>query len=306
MILYAPAKVNLHLIILGKRPDGYHNINTIFERVALFDKIVLRSLPGQKIHTRGCRGNKTKISSDNPLVPTGKTSLIHRTISSLKSYAKVSRGIEVKIYKKIPIAAGLGGGSSDAASVLLGLNKMWNLGLKFPALCKIGKDLGADIPFFLSEKRYAVAKARGDEIKPLKWRAKFWHLLVFPPVRLLAKDVYAAYAKTSKKDRMWLTKDACLNKIVAPSTSLAAYCGIKRFLKNDLESVVLKKEPIVRALKNALKAIGLKNSLVSGSGPSVFTLFENRKEAEGAKETLLERFPFAKNKGWKIFVVSTV
>jgi len=148
MILYAPAKINLHLSVFDKRPDGYHNIETVFERINILDKIIISSLPT----------NETKILSDHPELPLNRSGLIHRTVDALRDRTGVEKGVEIKILKNIPIAAGLGGGSSNAASVLMGLNKFWKLKFKKNELSDIGKRLGADIPFFLEESSFALAK----------------------------------------------------------------------------------------------------------------------------------------------------
>ena len=274
MIVYAPAKVNLCLRVLDKRPDGYHNIETIFERIALSDKIVLRSLKNDKI----------KLFCNHPDVPLDKDSLIYRTIDLFRKRKQVTGGIEVKIFKRIPIASGLGGGSSDAASILMGLNKLWKPFLSLPALLKFGKKLGADVPFFLKNCSFAAARGRGDEIMPLGWKIRFWHLLISPPVKLLSKDIYDKIDKTE-----------------------TATCKLPdSYFTNDLERVVLEKAPLVVKFKKALKNIGLTHSLVSGSGPSIFSLFARRKEAIGAKELLVKRFPLAGEKGCQIFIVPTL
>lgn len=293
MILWAPAKVNLYLKVLGKRKDGYHNIETLFERIALFDKIVLRSLKNGRI----------KISSDHADVPTGKKGLIYRTISLLKKDLKISKGVEVRIFKGIPVAAGLGGGSSDVASILLALNKLWKLSLGLGHLAEFGKKLGSDIPFFLNRGSFALAKGRGDEVTPLKAKEKFWHLIIYPPFKLLSKDVYRLCGKSFYSG---LTKRSHLNKILSPRRERLKLAYIKSFIVNDLERLVIKKKPIIGKIKRALEDIGVTNSLVSGSGPSVFSLFDKRKEAASAKEALVGRFPFVRDKGWQIFIVPTL
>lgn len=295
MILYAPAKINLYLEVLNKRPDGYHNIETVFERIALYDKIVLR------------KSDKIKVLCNNPNVPTGKNGLIYRTISLFKERAGVSKGVEVEIFKKIPVASGLGGGSSDAASLLVGLDKFWSLSLAPACLLEIGKSLGADIAFFLNKTSFASAGERGDRIIPFEWKeAKFWHLLISPPVKTLSKDIYRMYSsEVRKKPFSELTKGVRINKILSPGLMPTKPKKMKSVIRNDLERVVLKKEPIVERLKAALGHIGLTHSMVSGSGPSVFSLFEKRKEAMRAKGLLLKRFPFVKGKGWWIFIVPT-
>ena len=293
MVIYAPAKVNLYLKVLGRRPDGYHNIETIFERIALFDKIDLRSLPDGRI----------KIFSDHTEVPVGKKSLAYRTVDLLKRRFGVRNGVEVRISKRIPVASGLAGGSSDAACILTGLNRLWRLRLKEPELAEFGKGLGADIPFFIGKSSFAAARGKGDEITPLHWKVKLWHLLVSFPVRLLSKNIYGAYSQNIASG---LTKPSRITKILCPKPAKAKFADIKKFIGNDLERVVIEKKPVVGRLKNALKEIGLARSLVTGSGPSVFTLFEKRKEVASAKELLVKRFPIIRKEGWQIFIVPTL
>ncbi|OGW74784.1 MAG: 4-(cytidine 5'-diphospho)-2-C-methyl-D-erythritol kinase [Omnitrophica bacterium RBG_13_46_9] len=321
MILYAPAKVNLYLRILGKRSDGYHDIETIFERIALFDKIVLSSLKGSGPGERGI-----KIFSDHPDVPVDKDGLVYKTVDMLKRRFNISKGIEVRIFKRIPVASGLGGGSSDAAAILTGLNKLWKLSLSSAELIEFGKTLGADIPFFLSGSSFALAEGRGDKIVPLDWKMRWWHLLVYVPIRLFSKDIYEMYSKNVASD---LTREPQITKILPldaaaksdrdkgslarpgkaerlfPNPAKVTFGNVTNFIKNDLEEVVLKKEPIVAKLKKTLEKIGLAHSLVSGSGPSIFILFEKRKEAMAGKELLIRRFPVVKREGWEIFMVPT-
>ncbi|MBN1353855.1 MAG: 4-(cytidine 5'-diphospho)-2-C-methyl-D-erythritol kinase [Candidatus Omnitrophica bacterium] len=313
MRLYAPAKVNLCLRVLKKRPDGYHNIETIFERIALFDSIYLRSLPA----SLGVSG-RIKVFCNNPDVPTGKDSLIYRTAALIRDRARISEGAEIRIFKKIPIAAGLGGGSSDAASVLKGLNKMWKASLGNKELISIGSTLGSDIPFFLSGKTFALGSGRGDIVKPLGWKSKFWHIIIYCGAKLLSGDVYGSYSRKLSPGagevpvsdyprglRKWNLhgKITSLKKCVKVTRRLrdSVY-----FAGNDLENIVLKKIPVLSMLKNAMGNTGLGYSLVSGSGPSVFALFTNRKEAVEARKALVKRFPVIKKKGWQIFVVSTL
>ena len=289
MILLAPAKINLHLRVIGKRKDGYHNIETLFEKIALFDKIKIRP------------SNKLTIHTDSPSVPTGKKSLLYRTAESFREKFKVSAGAEVHVFKRIPIAAGLGGGSSDAAGLLKGLAKM-HLGSFDPGeLLDIGAKLGADIPFFLSNASFAIARGKGDKITPLKLKNRFWHLIVRPPKKLLSGDIYTAY----KKSYSGLTKRPSLIKILSPATKALGNNIMGRLLWNDLERAIIKRSPLVGRLKESIKGLKMPHTLISGSGPALFSLFNERKEALKARQTLFNSLPFVKNKGWQIFVVST-
>jgi len=285
MILRAPAKINLYLRVFGKRRDGYHDIETIFERIALFDRIVLNSL----------KNGRVSIFCDNPAVPTGKKSLIRRTIDCLKTEGNGEKGVEIKIFKKIPIAAGLGGGSSDAASILKGLKKLWRLPVSRERLTELGKGLGSDIPFFLKDCSFASGGGRGDEIKKLARKNRFWHLIVCPPVRLLSGDIY----------KKWDSQKALINS-TKRHFRLSGVSSEFPYFFNDLEKSVFKKAPVVNKLKKIFAGIGTGYSLVSGSGPSIFSLFENRKEAIQAKRALIRRFPAVKSNGWQIFTVSTL
>jgi 4-diphosphocytidyl-2-C-methyl-D-erythritol kinase len=175
----------------------------------------------------------------------------------------------------------------------MGLNRMWKLSLGMKRLMELGKKLGADIPFFLKRTSFAVATKRGDEITPLAWRKmKFWHLVVYAPVKIFSRDIYGMYSGKGPSDSAEIGRMTPKN--------------IGKVMHNDLERLVLKKEPIVDRVKSALRDIGIKRSLVSGSGPSVFSVFGKRKEAAKAKEALIRHFPFIKDKGWQIFVVPTL
>jgi len=292
LTLYAPAKINLYLRVLGRRPDGYHDIETIFERVSLCDRIILRSL----------KDNRTIITSDHPDVPTDRKSLISRTAEAVKSACGISRGAEIRIFKKIPVAAGLGGGSSDAASVMLGLVRLWRLSLKPDTLMRIAGNLGSDIPFFVSRARFALGQGRGERIRPLSWKIRLWHIIVTKPVKVLSGDIYKM---TGKGDSSDLTMKGVINKILSPRRK-PEFGDIAGMLANDLEKAVFSKEPGVNKLSKALEGAGVANSLVSGSGPSVFGLFKKRKEALEARELLIRRFPRVRGRGWRIFIVSTL
>jgi len=299
MILLAPAKVNLYLRVIRKRPDGYHDIETLFEKIALFDRITLR--PSKKI----------KVSSKTRSVPTGKKSLLYRTAALFLDRFNISKGVEIEIEKRIPVAAGFGGGSSDAAGVLKGLSRMWPGNFKRNKLMKIASSLGADIPFFLSGSSFAYASGIGEKVRPLEVRDKFWHLIISPPKRLLSGDVYARHDRRMGSP---LTKRPSLNTILspavlrrgAPSSGALGYNIMERLLFNDLERAVADISPLVARIKDFINGLGLSLTLVSGSGPGIFSLFKKRKEALFAQKALTEGLPFVRKKGWRTFVVSTL
>ena len=180
LTVHSPAKLNLVLDVLGKRPDGFHELRTIFERISLADQITLTRNKSGKIHIR-CA---------HPHVPKGPGNLVFKAAEMLSRDFSVSEGLDIDIIKNIPVAAGLAGGSSNAAAVLSGLNRLWQLGLKMPELAGYASRLGSDVAFFLYDTSYGLGTGRGELIKPLDIRTKLWHVLVTPRVKIYTKDVF--------------------------------------------------------------------------------------------------------------------
>jgi len=164
LILRSPAKLNLFLKVLNKRSDGYHNIVTLFERINLCDEISIKLIKEDSIN----------IKCNNPHVPLGKKNIVNKVEATLKEDFSIKTGVDIKISKNIPVAAGLGGGSSNAASVLLGLNKLWNLKLDQKRLMSYARSVGSDVGFFVSNSSWALGEDRGDNIKNLRLKAKLW------------------------------------------------------------------------------------------------------------------------------------
>jgi 4-diphosphocytidyl-2C-methyl-D-erythritol kinase len=177
--LLSPAKVNLFLDVISKRPDGFHNIFTVFERIDLFDRIVMDVIKDEII-----------IETDNKDIPRGKDNLAFKAAELFLKKFRVKKGLHIRINKNIPVAAGLGGGSSDAATVLLGANRLFGLRLKKSELIPLAKKIGSDVAFFLEETSFAIGEGRGDIITPLKINKRFWHILIYPNIKVYTKDIY--------------------------------------------------------------------------------------------------------------------
>ena len=289
----APAKLNLYLKVLRKRADGYHDIETLFERIDIFDKIIVSSAK-----------DGINIKCDNPSVPTEKGSLCYRAAELMKEKfsargGKAASGVAIEIEKHIPVAAGLGGGSSDAASILKAINNLWSLKLRREELMEMAGFLGADVSFFLADTSFAIGTDRGNRIKPINYAESFWHTVISPNIMLLSGEVYKLYSEVHPLN---LTSTGSIDKILSPTLNISNISRLKALLHNDLESIVLSREPLIKAIKNTLAGDG-ENSLVSGSGPSVFCLYETRKEALRAKENCLGRFP--DSKGWRAYITKT-
>ncbi|MBN1621706.1 MAG: 4-(cytidine 5'-diphospho)-2-C-methyl-D-erythritol kinase [Endomicrobiales bacterium] len=279
MQILAPAKINLFLEVVSKRNDGYHNLETIFQTVSLYDKIKI--LPQKNALSLVCskRG-----------IPKGRDNLALKAAFLLKEKLKVKHGAKIILEKNIPAGAGLGGGSSDAASVLKGLLKFWKKRIPKQELLKIAVKLGADVPFFLYGGT-AFASGIGEKIKKINNVKPAWYLLIFPRFSIPTASVY-------KKLSFPLTKQQKITKIkkLLEAGSLPSIWG--RLLFNRLEEPVLLNYAKIRQIKNELKNMGFFN-LLSGSGSAVFALIKSRSEGEKIKSKFNEDF-------WDIWVVKTV
>ena len=289
MILKSYAKVNLYLKVLSRRKDNYHNIRTVFEKLALCDKITLKPRPGGLI----------SIHCNKSSVPRDENNLCYRAAKLLQEKCGVKTGVDITIDKQIPVGAGLGGGSSNAAAVLAGLNRLWKLKLGLNRLINIGRKIGCDVPFFLYDASFALGTSRGDKIRPIRGlsKVKLWHLVVFPNFKVSTPLVYQKFDRISG-----LTRPGCNVKIL--TSTLAEYPSISGFkgLFNSLEAVTENEYPSVRRLKELLKSLNPDNGvLMSGSGPTVFTLTRSRQEA-----LLLKKKVESKVKSCEVFVARTL
>jgi 4-diphosphocytidyl-2-C-methyl-D-erythritol kinase len=276
LTLKAPAKVNYRLDVLRRRPDGYHDLRMIMQRIDLCDEIEigLSDRPGIRV-VCGREG-----------VPDGPGNIAWRAADALLALSADKPGIDIAITKNIPVAAGLGGGSSDAATVLMGVNELLGLGLPEKRLREIGVTLGADVPFFIFG-RTALAEGVGEELTAIDRVPSSWIVVVNPNVPVSTAWVY---------QNLQLTGEAAKVKIPRFFESVADVCAI---LSNDLESVTIPRYPVVGEIKRELLAVGALGSLMSGSGPTVFALFEEEGAALRAAETMRTR-------GWFAAAVRTI
>jgi len=275
--LKAPAKVNYRLDVLGKRADGYHELRMVMQRVDLCDDldITLTETPGIRV-VCGSAG-----------VPDGPGNIAWRAADALLKLSGRKEGIDISITKRIPVAAGLGGGSSDAASVLMGVNELLELGLSDQRLMEIGVKLGADVPFFIFKKP-ALAEGIGDQLTALDQVPLLWVVLVNPGIHVSTAWVYQNLALTSKEAVAIISRSY---------SSLDEVCAL---LSNDLEPVTCGRFPLVGELKELLIAEGAKASLMSGSGSTVFGLFADEGTARRAAAEI------SKARRWFAVAVRTI
>ena len=273
MILRAPAKLNIYLQVLKKRTDNYHEILSIMVPISIYDKIEIQKYD-----------SGIKLECNDLSLPTDERNLAFKAASAYLNKANISDGVYIKVVKNIPIAAGLGGGSSDAAAVLRGLNLIYKK-LSKEELIKLAAQLGADVPFFL-QGGPCVAKGIGEILEPLPFR-KLYFVVITPPINISTAWVYSQFKLDLTKSEQSSIKDLW-NK-----------GNIEDLLRNDLEKVTIKYFPMIKEIKKLLLRTGAKGVLMSGSGPSVFGIFDSEKEANRATENI------PANIG-KIFVASSL
>lgn len=305
LTLSSPAKINLYLKVIKKNSDGFHEIKTIFERIDLSDKLTFSTL----------QQNSIQIVCDHPHVPLGKKNLIFKVAANLKEKFGIKSGLKVNIRKNIPVAAGLAGGSSNAATTLMALNQLWNLGLSITDLIKIGRDIGSDVPFFLHQCSWGLGTDRGDRIKRINLGSKLWHVIVVPKVRMYAWKVYGGLnlqnldrnltkrspfiEKDRKKQlssykllgrRKVLTKKIDNDTILIRNLRSGNILRVGQYLENDLESSIVRLNPRLLKLKKKLKSLNTQGVMISGSGPAVFGITDSQKTAQSIQDELKARY----------------
>ena len=284
MKIRAPAKINLRLKVVGKRADGYHLLDTIMVPVSLYDEIEIHKLriaPTQETTA----DELIKITCDDPAVPAGEENLAYRAAQLMLKNRRGVPAVHIHIRKSIPLGAGLGGASTDAAATLVGLNRLFKLRLSFPKLEKMALSLGADVPFFI-RARPARARGIGERLSPLGELPRIWSVIIYPGFPVSTAWVYGNLAK--------LTKPIANTSI---ATSLKSFDQLSSLLENDLESVTLDRYPEIGLLKQKLLREGAPRVLMSGSGSSVFGVFASKQAALTAFERL------RKEEGARAFLV---
>jgi 4-diphosphocytidyl-2-C-methyl-D-erythritol kinase len=257
----APAKLNIRLKITGRRPDGYHELVSIMVPVTLFDEIgISPAAEGIHLETVGIP------------VPGDETNLVFRAAEAFLSRLGIRQGLAIRLSKRIPVAAGLGGGSSDAAATLTTLNRIYSQPLSEVELADMAVRLGADVPFFL-HARPCLATSIGEVLQPLKRWPPWWYVLVAPPFAVSTAWVYGQL-------KLKLTSPE-LDYIV--KTLENWHFEPRDLLENDLETVTAKCFPVIENIKEQLMAAGADGALMTGSGPCVFGVFQSETEASSAR-----------------------
>ncbi|HEX8119551.1 MAG TPA: 4-(cytidine 5'-diphospho)-2-C-methyl-D-erythritol kinase [Pyrinomonadaceae bacterium] len=277
------AKINLGLRVHGRRPDGYHEISTVFQTVSLRDNISFQATIDEKLGL---------VCSD-PSIPTDDNNLVMRAASALRERFGVNRGARVELEKVIPAGGGLGGGSANAAVTLAALATLWELETNAGELAEIGARLGADVPFFLYGGT-ALGTGTGADIKPLADAPKMHLVIVAPGVHVSTAEAYKALGAPA------LTKVEPLVNLSVSRTEADfpdSLCGV---WSNDFEAVVVRLYPEIGRARERLVEAGAGRVMLSGSGSSVFGVFESKGEAGRARAGL------EAESGWRVFACETL
>jgi 4-diphosphocytidyl-2-C-methyl-D-erythritol kinase len=277
--LESPAKVNLRLEILKKREDGYHELRTILQKISLHDTLHF-SLKKEK---------GVSITTDHPKLPVGKDNLVFRAAQSVLKVSGYKGGIHIEIEKRIPLGAGLGGGSSNAATALKALNQLLKMDLSKRELMGMGLEIGADVPFFFLEGA-AVGLGIGERLKKIKLPILYF-VLIYPNFEVSTRWAYQNFVLTNQRIHFNLHK------------FLKTPEGISHILFNHLEEVVSRKYPQIDVMKKILLSAGALGTLMTGSGPTVFGIFP---EGKSTAETYERIKKLVRRRGWIVFKAHSI
>lgn len=270
--LRAPAKVNLRLRVLGRESGGYHQLETVFQALDLSDEVDVRSGPA---------GVRLDLDGPEPCPP--EENLAYRAASAFLDRTGIAQGVSIRLSKRIPARGGLGGGSSDAAAVLRAMNRLFREVLPGSELERLAADLGSDVPFFLSPSPLALAWGRGDRVLPLNALPPAPVLLAVPGFGVETRRAFQALGVAGVP-----TPVRPVGAI--DPRKLSSWEGVAELAANDLQDAVFGLEPVLRSLFDALSGVGARLSLLSGSGSTLFALFEDPSTCDEAAETLSRRF----------------
>ena len=267
--LKAKAKINLGLDVLRKREDGYHEVRMIMQTIPLYDKLTIRTAEDDA---------QIRVQTNLHFLPVGEDNLVYKAAKLLMDEFQIKQGLEIELVKYIPVAAGMAGGSSDAAATLVGVNKLFELGLSMEELMARGVKIGADVPFCVM-RGTALAEGIGEKLTPLPPMPKCHILIAKPGILVSTKFVYGNLRANELKEHPDI--DGQIRALKCGDLSELA-----RLMGNVLETVTIPEYPVIRRIKDTMKEYGALNAMMSGSGPTVFGLFEDEEAAKEAYRVL--------------------
>jgi 4-diphosphocytidyl-2-C-methyl-D-erythritol kinase len=279
LALKSYAKINLCLYVLKEREDGYHEIFSVMQAIDLYDQLTLHKTE-----------KGIAIECNHPGVPKDEKNLAYQAADLLFRERNFQGGVRIDIEKKIPVSAGLGGGSSNAAFTLKGINQLFDLKLSFEKLHSLASKIGSDVPFFLYSGQ-AIAKGRGEKIVPISLYRDYWLVLVCPNFMVSTERVYGDVKIDLTGGKLFINLKNCDNK--------DGFLKALRQFNNDLEKVVVNRYAMISQIKETLEKFGAIKSSMSGSGPTVYGVFEKKSQAEEVTKRLSEG-------DWQIFLTQPI
>lgn len=271
--LKALGKINLGLDILGRRDNGYHDVRMVMQTVYLYDRVFLEKT----------REDRIQIETNISYLPVNENNIAYKAADLLKKEFHMEGGIRIRLEKHIPVAAGMAGGSSDAAAVLFGMNRLFGLGLSEEELKERGVKLGADVPYCIM-RGTVLAEGIGEILTPLPPMPKCYILIAKPPLSASTKTVY------EKIDRQGIESHPDIDGILS-GLSGGDIHKVAASMGNVLEQVMLKEYPVLQTIKDVMIKAGALNAMMSGSGPTVFGIFDSRSRAKAAAARLKRQTP---------------
>lgn len=270
MRLQAFAKINLGLDVLGKREDGYHEVRMIMQTIRMYDQLDMRKSVEPGIH----------LTTNKKYIPVDENNLVWRAAKLMMDTCGIMEGVSIHLHKVIPVAAGMAGGSSDAAATLVGMNRLFHCGLSKEKLMELGVQIGADVPYCVL-RGTALAEGIGEKLTVLPPMPDCWILIGKPGISVSTKYVYTT---------LDLNTDTVHPDIDGMKKALedGNLYGITERMGNVLQDVTIPAYPEVERIKEQMKALGAVNALMSGSGPTVFGIFDNEEKAQEACQKLRE------------------
>ena len=249
----APAKINLGLDILGKRPDGLHELAMVMASIDLADRLYLEEIPEDRII----------IETNKAFLPTDKKNHVYEALELVKERFEIKKGLRVKIHKEIPVAAGLGGGSTDSAAALRAVNRLWDLGLSIEEIASLGAEVGSDVPYCVYGQT-SLVEGFGEKVTPIAPMPQCWVVVVKPRMSVSTRTIFAQI----------VMEDLYHPDIAALVSAIEANDYQKRTenLGNSMEVVTIRKHPVIQQLKDRMLKYGADAAMMSGSGPTVYAL----------------------------------
>lgn len=272
--VFAPAKVNLILRVLDRRPDGFHNLWTLMQTVGLEDAVTIRL---------ASHHSEIRLQCDSKSLEVDQTNLVYRAAAAALAQVQQTIGLDIQLTKRIPMGAGLGGGSSDAAATILGINRLLNLGWSPARMVEVGQALGSDVPFFFHAPA-AIVAGRGEQVHAIHLAGSRWVVLVNPGFPVETKWAYQQLSAT--RLGVQPLSQPCRQ---FQSQSGTAWGDVKRLAVNDFEGPVFAVHPVLQQIKTDLLRHGAELALLSGSGATVFGAFEDERTARQAAAHFQQR-----------------